>query len=226
MSPSGGGARAYLAVSGGFEAPTLLGSRSTFLPARFGGFEGRALRAGDILGVAVPPNAPAHLAGRYWISRLDLALHGFTTLRFTRYRGVASAPALMIRQFMGQEWRVTLHSDRIGIRIEPDGGVGLAARTRESASLGVVRGAIQVPPGGNPVILSADHQTTGGYPLLGVVAQADWPILAQLQPGDSLRFVEISREEAVAALSASRRALIDGLRKLKLGARESDYAFV
>ena len=226
MSPSGGGARAYLAVSGGFEAPIVLGSRSTFLPARFGGFEGRALRAGDILGVAVPINAPAHVAGRYWISRPDLALHGSTTLRFTRYRAVASAPAAMASQLVGQEWRVTPQSDRIGIRLEPEGGTQLAARTRESASLGVVRGAIQVPPGGNPVILSADHQTTGGYPMLGVVAHADWPALAQLQPGDRLRFLEISREEAVAALSANRSALMDGLRKLKSGARESDYALV
>jgi len=132
----------------------------------------------------------------------------------------------MIRQFLGQEWRVTPQNDRIGIRLEADGGAGLAARTRESASLGVVRGAIQVPPGGSPVVLSADHQTTGGYPLVGVVAQVDWPALAQLQPGDRLRFVEISREEAVAALSTSRSALLDGLRKLKLGARESDYALV
>ncbi|HKP53493.1 MAG TPA: 5-oxoprolinase subunit PxpB [Chloroflexia bacterium] len=226
MSPSGGGARAYVAVSGGFEAPTVLGSRSTSLPARFGGFEGRALRSGDILGVDVPPAAPAHLAGRYWISRPDLALHGSTLLRFVRYKGVASITPSMFRQFVGQEWRVTSQSDRIGIRLEPNGEGGITARTRESASLGVVRGAIQLPPGGNPVVLGADHQTTGGYPLLGVVAQADWPALAQLQPGDHLRFMEISREEAVAALSASRNALLDGLRKLKLGSRESDYALV
>ncbi|HET6261014.1 MAG TPA: hypothetical protein VFG99_02105, partial [Chloroflexia bacterium] len=80
----------------------------------------------------------------------------------------------------------------------------------------VVRGAIQLPPDGNPVVLNVDHQTTGGYPLLGVVAQADWPILAQLRPGQHLRFEEISVEEARAALAKSRRELQRGRDDLAL----------
>ena len=117
-------------------------------------------------------------------------------------------------------------SDRIGTRLEAPNGIGLTFRAREAASFGVVRGAIQVPPSGLPVILSADHQTTGGYPIAGVVAQADWPALAQLRAGDTVSFTEISREDAIAALSDARSSLLAGLTKLSLGSRERDYALV
>ena len=226
VSPLRGGTRAFLGVAGGVEAPVVLGSRSTFLPAQFGGYEGRALRAGDIVWVAEPPATPAHLAGRYWPSQPHLASGGSPALRFTRFTVPTGANAMMTRQFLSIEWGISSQSDRIGLRLEAVDGGGISDMGRELPSFGVVRGAIQVPPGGQPVVLSADHQTTGGYPLLGVVAQADWPILAQLRPGDRVRFVEISRNEAVRALKAARVELLAGLRQLKLGEHERDYALV
>lgn len=226
MSPSGGGARAYLAVSGGLEAPRVLGSRSTCLPAGFGGYKGRALRAGDLLGVEVPPQGPAYLAGHFWMSRPDLALRGAATLRFVRYGGVGSAGALATRKLAATEWQVTPQSDRIGLRLTSVEGQPLPTRAKEFASFGVVRGAIQLPPGGQPVVLNVDHQTTGGYPLVGVVAQIDWPVLAQLQPGDKVRFVEISRDQALADLASARSTLLKGLSTMGLRHRERDYALV
>jgi KipI family sensor histidine kinase inhibitor len=223
---SGGGARAYLAVSGGLEAARVLGSRSTCLPASFGGYEGRPLRAGDLLGVQLPPHGPAYLAGRSWVSRPDLALNGEAMLRFVPYGGVGRAGARATRKLASIEWQVTPQSDRIGLRLAAVEGGHIQTGGKEYASFGVVRGAIQLPPGGQPVVLNVDHQTTGGYPLIGVVAQADWPMLSQLRPGDVVRFVEISREEALAALASERNSLLQGLSKMGLKLGESDYALV
>ncbi len=226
MSPSSSGARAFMAVAGGFDAPEVLGSRSTCLPAGFGGYGGRALKAGDILGGVVPPATPAYIAGRYWMSRPEQALRGRATLRFVRYSGVASAGISVIRQLMRHVWRVTQQSDRIGLRFESEVGGGISFHSREATSFGVVRGAIQITPAGMPVVLNADHQTTGGYPLAGVVAQIDYPVLTQLRPGDAVTFSEISLDDALSLLSASRNTLLAGLKKLGLGDREGDYALV
>jgi allophanate hydrolase subunit 2 len=90
----------------------------------------------------------------------------------------------------------------------------VSAARGELVSFGVVRGAIQLPPGGEPVILNADHQTTGGYPLLGVIAEADWPLTAQLAPGDEVTFEEISVEEARRARAHARAALGRAVQRL------------
>jgi antagonist of KipI len=226
MPSTGGGARAYLAVSGGIEAPRVLGSRSTCLPAAFGGYGGRALRAGDMLGVEVPPQGPAYLAGRFWPSHPDISVRSSATLRFVRYGGMGCAGVLATRRLASAEWQVTPQSDRIGLRLAGVEGVSLPTDSKEYASFGVVRGAIQLPPGGRPVILNVDHQTTGGYPLVGVVIQADWPALSQLQPGDRLKFVEISREEALTAVSAEQNSLVRGLSILGIKHGVGDYALV
>jgi hypothetical protein len=95
----------------------------------------------------------------------------------------------------------------MGTRLTGEEAGTLSSAGGELVSFGVVRGAIQLPPGGEPVILHADHQTTGGYPLLGVVAEADWPIAAQLAPGDEVTFEELSVEEARRARANARAVL-------------------
>jgi allophanate hydrolase subunit 2 len=87
----------------------------------------------------------------------------------------------------------------MGLRFRSEGGVVLPVQREELASFGVVRGTIQLPPGGLPVVLGVDHQTTGGYPVLGVVIEADLPILAQMVPGCCVRFVSVALEDARAA---------------------------
>jgi antagonist of KipI len=87
----------------------------------------------------------------------------------------------------------------MGVRLLPEQEWALAWDGGELTSFGVVRGAIQLPPGGAPVVLGADHQTTGGYPLLGVVARADWPVLAQLRPGRKVKLQSVTLAEARAA---------------------------
>jgi antagonist of KipI len=94
--------------------------------------------------------------------------------------------------FSAQEWWVSELSDRVGTRLVPINGQRLEGARADLLSFGVVRGAIQLPPGGEPVILNVDHQTTGGYPIIGVVCQADWPKVAQLAPGQRLAFEVIT----------------------------------
>jgi antagonist of KipI len=147
-------------------------------------------------------------------------------LRFIPYGGVGSAGARATRKLASIEWQVTPQSDRIGLRFAAVEGGHIQTGGKEYASFGVVRGAIQLPPGGQPVVLNVDHQTTGGYPLIGVVAQADWPMLSQLRPGDVVRFAEISREEALAALTSERNSLLQGLSEIGLKHAEGDYALV
>ena len=97
-------------------------------------------------------------------------------------------------QVVSAVFRITPNSDRMGYRLE---GPKLDLReSLEMISEGVTFGTIQLPPDGNPIVLMADRQTTGGYPLIGVVAEVDWPLVAQLVPGSEVRFEEISVEEA------------------------------
>lgn len=201
------GCRAYLAVAGGIDVPTVLGSRSTYLPAALGGIEGRALRRGDVLSLG---RAPGPAGGR----ALSLAQR---PLYDGNVRLVAGEPLSALGDavraaLFGAEFRVSRDSDRMGCRLE---GPSLGAtRLPESFSSGVAMGTVQLPPGGAPIVLMADHQTTGGYPVLGHVATVDLGKVAQLRPGDAIRFAEISLDEAQRlylererAFAALRRAL-------------------
>lgn len=204
-----GGLRSYLAVAGGFDVPMTLGSRSTYLPAAFGGYEGRALRTGDILRSAPSRHLPSELAGRMADISGGRAPFGadYRALRFVRYVGHDSAPVDAVERLLQGTFLVSQSSDRMGIRLEPmgDSYSYSASPNQELVSFGVVRGAIQLPPGGVPLVLGADHQTTGGYPVAGVVARVDWPVLAALLPGQRVRFEEISVQEARRAYSALQR---------------------
>jgi biotin-dependent carboxylase-like uncharacterized protein len=172
-----GGARAYLAIRGGIDVPEVLGSRSTLLSAGFGGIEGRALRAGDLVRSAAIDAGPAPEERAWpWLDGDPPASSG-EPIR------VVPGPAPGIEDVVGRSWRVGAASDRIGLRLEAADGVATADAAAitsapgagELLSHGVVRGAVQLPPDGTPLILLADHQTTGGYPVAGVVARADHP---------------------------------------------------
>ncbi|MFM8414444.1 MAG: 5-oxoprolinase subunit PxpB [Planctomycetota bacterium] len=204
------GCRGYLAVGGGVDVAPVLGSRSTLVVAGFGGFGGRPLRAGDRLTVAVgqtcslpvsptiPPSAALPLAPAH---------AGPVILRII--------PGEHANVFGDGAWsrslRASSRSDRMGVRLEGDplpGGAALAGL----ASVAVLPGTVQVPPDGQPIVLLADAQTTGGYPVLGQVIAADLPRAAQLRPGASVRFQPVSLAEARAALR-EREARLAALRE-------------
>jgi KipI family sensor histidine kinase inhibitor len=183
------GARAYVAFAGGIDVPPVLESRSTYLTAGFGGVEGRALIASDRLSL-LEPRSPA-APGRKWPASHSPANEVVIRLvlgpqddYFTE-RGVATLTT--------SSYRVASASDRMGLRFE---GEPLEQHPREFVSDGIMQGGIQVPPNGLPILMLADRATMGGYPKIATAARADLPRLAQLFPGDRVRFQVISRQEA------------------------------
>lgn len=185
------GARAYLAVAGGLDVPLVLGSRSTDLAGGFGGLGGRALAAGDQLAAFLVPDGPAR-AGHH--AEHDLALDQPVRVVPGPHRRLFPRDALA--RLVGTTWRLAPESNRMGARLE---GPPLPPRRADVPSLGLPTGAIQVPGDGRPIVLLADRQPTGGYPVLAVVIRADLPLLAQRAPGETVRF-------ALTTLAEARRA--------------------
>jgi antagonist of KipI len=188
------GCRAFLAVSGGFEVEPVLGGRGTFAPAAFGGFRGRALRAGDVLRCAPSGCAPT---GHWSIDERILP-------HYSVEPSVRVIPGLHAGEFgdalFSGRFGVTVESDRMGIRLK---GPSLGrAGGGDLISAAVAPGTVQVPPDGNPIVLMADAQTLGGYPRAAHVFAVDLPLLAQLAPGDGIRFVPSTLAEAHAQIHA------------------------
>jgi len=197
------GARCYIGIAGGLSGRRWLGSLSTYLLVEKGGFDGRTLEAGDELDLADPPPRPL-VSGRHLSRRLLppysrepmlTALPGPHHTRLLR----PSRTALWKSTF-----EVTRDADRMGFRL---GGPQLEVSGRELLSLGLTMGAVQLPPGGQPILLMADHQTAGGYPVVIGVSRASLPLAAQLLPGDHLTFTEVGLTEAQDAWRRLRQAL-------------------
>ena len=186
------GARAYLAISGGFAVPPLLGSASTDLRGGFGGIAGRALVAGDRLAIGDSRvDCEAIRIASWWIDPApDLDFSSPVIVRTLPGRDATSPPDAVF----AREWRVAAASNRQGLRLEGD--AVQPADPRDRISEPIAPGAVQLPPDGRPIVLLADAQTHGGYPLIGHAIVADLPRLAQLRPGDALRFVPCTAQHA------------------------------
>lgn len=186
------GCRAYIAFSGGIDVPQFMGSRSTYLRAKLGGYEGRPLRAGDEI--------PLGKIKRK-IQVRELPPEILPDYRPEACLGVIEGPELYrfetggIAAFFSSEYTVTDKSDRMGYRLSGEvirhkpGGADIISSP-------VAAGTIQVPGNGQPIILMADRQTTGGYTRIANVITADLTLVAQLKPGDKIRFARVSLEEA------------------------------
>ncbi len=189
----GAGARATFAVRGGVDVPTVLGSRATSVVAGIGPFGGRALRAGDVLPVG-PASADAQLPASRALPLPD----GGARVRIMRGphdgRFVAGAFAMLT----ASRFVLTPQSNRMGYRL--DGPSLIHRDDGEILSDATPIGSLQVPASGQPILLMADRQTTGGYPKIATVITADLPIAGQLAPGDWIEFRECTREQALDAL--------------------------
>ena len=173
VGPATDGVRSYVALAGGVVVPPVLGSRSTDL---LSGLGPAPLRAGDRL-----PLGPAHRPP-HGTEAIPEARHGRLRVRLgprTEWFTPAALEALD-----GAAYVVGADSNRIGLRLS--GPVVERARPDELPSEGMVLGAVQVPPNGQPVVFLADHPTTGGYPVVAVVVADDLPVCAQARPGDRL----------------------------------------
>jgi biotin-dependent carboxylase-like uncharacterized protein len=199
------GCRAYLAVSGGFVVPRTMGSSSTYLSGNFGGLEGRKLRRGDILNTLDIPLSLNNLGLRFpidWVSSPEKEAslrvipgpqdHHFTEEGF--------------QTFCSSPYHVTPQCDRMGLRLE---GPKIERRPDVEESIiteGLIAGAIQVPGDGKPIIILGEL-VTGGYTKIATIISTDLPRVAQLKPGDQVRFTPISIEEAHNLLSEQEERL-------------------
>ena len=192
------GGRAYVAFAGGIDVPVVLGSRAMHVQSRMGGIEGRMLRAGDQLSLGAA-NATAPTRGTYRVA----AVTGGARLRVMRgpqadYFDTAAFDHLQRSRFI-----MSPQSNRMGYRLT--GARVPAASAGEMISDATFTGGLQIPPSGEPILLMADRQTTGGYPQIAVLISADVPVAAQLLPGDWIEFELCTRADAIAVLLEQRR---------------------
>jgi antagonist of KipI len=198
-----GAVRAVVAVAGGIDVPEVLGSRSTCVSARFGGFQGRRLQRGDVL--AVGPPGGRRLPGRANVARppagavVVRAMPGPQEDLFDAERRAA---------FWRETYRILPESNRMGFRLR---GPSLGfVETTALPSEGTAPGAVQITAEGQPIVLLAERPTTGGYPKIATVAAADLGLLARTAPGRPVRFERITFDEARALLRDRERDLGDG----------------
>jgi antagonist of KipI len=185
------GARCYLCVQGGIAVAPVLGSASTHLLSGLGGFAGRALKRGDVLPIG-PASGP--FSERRADTQILHALAPRKALRVTAGPQAGWFPESAVRAFYGSSYRVAENSDRMGLRLE--GPPVALTSPREMITEGVSLGAIQIPAGGQPIILFVEQQTTGGYPKIANVLSADLHSLGQLRPRDEVRFERVEFETA------------------------------
>ena len=208
------GARAYIAVSGGIDVPTVLGSRSTYTLGSLGGFEGRGLKADDLLnlgeatlrtraGIEVRPELRREVGA-------DTALRVLPGLYWHRITEEATI------NFFEDVWKVAPEADRIGYRFR--GGRPLSFVDREQpfgagsdpsnvVDCGYAYGSVQVPAGSEPIVLHRDAVSGGGYFMLGTVVSADMDLIGQMQPHQKVHFVKVDIDQALAARNVERDRL-------------------
>jgi antagonist of KipI len=204
------GARAYVAVAGGFDVPFVLGSRATHVGSGMGGYHGRALAAGDRVPLHPVPGHPG------WTGRPGAPEHAVAALVKRREEGgrlrVVEGPdrdrftSEAIETLQSASWIVGADSNRMGYRLE--GPLLRHADGADIISQATVPGLIQVPGSGAPVLLMADPQTTGGYARIATVISADLDLAGQLAPGDPVAFEVCSLRDALVALAAREQLLV------------------
>ncbi|HFK1748096.1 TPA: biotin-dependent carboxyltransferase family protein [Bacillus cereus] len=199
------GCRAYVTFAGGIHIEGTMGSKSTYIRAAIGGIEGRMMKKGDCFQIGTY----SEMANRFiqdlqkderiktkWVIsnsvlpkyKKHLKLRVIADFEYDQFTEESR------KAFFTKEYKVSNYADRMGYRVE--GEVLNRIEEKEILSSPVTFGTIQVPNGGQPIILMADRQTTGGYPRMGNIISVDLPLLAQLKPGDYVSFEKITLEEA------------------------------
>ncbi|MBI5863227.1 MAG: biotin-dependent carboxyltransferase family protein [Planctomycetes bacterium] len=189
-----GGVRTILCVAGGILVPPLLGSRSTHLGGQFGGLDGRMLRPGDAIEVGEPRGRCADGSAGARARALAKPMLARRSLRAVDGPHRHCFDSAAVKRFWSTRFEVSLQSDRVGLRLNEC--IGSANFGGRMPSEGMLHGAVQVPESGRPIVLMADHPTTGGYPVVACVAAVDLPALGQVRPGESISFETVTVERA------------------------------
>lgn len=190
-----GGRFLYIALSGGIDVPLILGSRSTYLPGRFGGYNGRTIVHNTSLALGQRPSA-SPIEGFTFPDEL-LPLYESSGVRITRGTHADLFDEPDWQTLTDAEYSVSTASDRTGYKLK---GSALRNSVGNLPSDASCQGAIQITGDGTPIVLMADAPTVGGYPKIAVVAEADLPIVAQRLPGESIRFKLVTIEQSHRAL--------------------------
>lgn len=199
------GARAYLAVAGGIAADAVLGSCSTDVNAGLGPLGGTALAAGARLALG-PGGLRLRRPPRWSLSPLPwFDASSMRRLRLLPGSHYSELDAASRSQLLQQRFRVASESNRVGVRLQ--GPVLQLSRPLELVSAAVNAGTLQLPPGGQPIVLTAEHPTTGGYPRIAHLIDVDQPHLAQRRPGDAVEFELVDADEAERLRQRRERAL-------------------
>lgn len=210
LSSARTGCRAYIAIAGGFKVPNVLESKSTYIKAKLGGYKGRALQKGDVL--SIEKQNTLHHVNRH-LSTVPWFVNTYSFFTFQKHQIIRVIHGSEYDKFNAQSqsdfiettYSITTEADRMGYRLH---GTPLTlAEAFQLLSESVTYGTIQVPPNGQPIILMADRQTTGGYPKIAQVITADLPKLAQMQPTNTIQFQFVTIEEAEQALFKQEQAI-------------------
>ncbi|HHY76980.1 MAG TPA: biotin-dependent carboxyltransferase [Clostridiales bacterium] len=199
------GVRTYIAFGGGLAVPKIMNSKSTYVRGNLGGFKGRKLQEGDEIPVDISKSkaepgkyiSPGYIP-RYSKSNVVRVVLGPQDDHF---------PPESIETFLNSEYKITAEADRMGYRLE--GPKLTHVKGPDIISDGIVFGSVQVPGHGSPIVMMADRQTTGGYTKIATVIWADLPTMAQMGPGDSVRFQSVSIEEAQEILEQYEQTIND-----------------
>ncbi|AJH21706.1 MULTISPECIES: biotin-dependent carboxyltransferase family protein [Bacillus] len=199
------GCRAYVTFAGGININRTMGSKSTYIRAALGGIEGRMLKKGDYFQIGTGAEVASRFIQNLQEEKRIKTKWAICNNALPKYKKHPILRVITdfeydqfteesIKSFFSKEYKVSNYADRMGYRL--DGDVLNRVEEIEILSSPVTFGTIQVPNGGQPIILMADRQTTGGYPRIGNVISVDLPLLAQLKPGDYVTFEKITMEDA------------------------------
>lgn len=200
-----GGSRAYLAVAGGIDVPLVLGSRSTHCASETGGFAGRQLQPGDVLRSGKPGQFVDRLINKRLPEELIPCYERSATLRIIPGPQQHCFSERTLSALTSAPYTVSPQSNRMGYRLT--GPKIVRKGSAHFISDGTAMGALQVPTDGQPILLMADRQTTGGYPKIAVVISADLPLAAQLAPGNTITFTPFTTAQAQKVLRLYRAQL-------------------
>ena len=203
------GARCYVCVAGGLAGRRTLGSLGTDLVAGLGGLEGRALRAGDRIGIeaGASPHGPLleraqaapegfALSDAWLAPPPHLPMPRIVVLRCLPGTHEVALDSASRTHLLEAEWEVGSECSRMGLKLT---GPVLGHDAGELVSEPIAIGTVQLPPNGQPIVLGVEAQTVGGYPRIAHVIRADWPRIGQLRPGNRVRFVFVTQSEARSA---------------------------
>lgn len=222
------GCRSYLAVAGGFDVPKIMGSKSTYLRAEFGGFNGRSLKKDDVLSIGVKSlisnkiikkmeNIKGNgyfVSSTWYMKNFMMQNTDSTVIRVFEDRQFKAVSEESINTFFNSKFNVENQSDRMGYRLS---GEKIVLKEKlEMISEEVSVGTIQIPPDGNPIILLADRQTAGGYPKIAHVVSVDIQKIVQLKPNDKITFKKITLKEAERLYFQREKDIVELKKSIKL----------